>query len=48
MTSPGRMSLPLGDDYSHDDDISIDDFETVPISIAPAPTDAKTLERYLN
>lgn len=45
MTSPGRMSLPITDDYNHDDDISIDDFETGPSSIAPAPTDAKTLER---
>lgn len=45
MTSPGRMSLPITDDYNHDDDISIDDFETGPSSVAPAPTDAKTLER---
>ncbi|XP_018572476.1 myotubularin-related protein 13 isoform X1 [Anoplophora glabripennis] len=45
MTSPGRMSLPITDDYNHDDDLSIDDFETGPPSIAPAPADAKTLER---
>lgn len=47
MTSPGRMTLPLGDDYSHDDDLSIDDFETGPMSnpVPPLPTDAKTLER---
>lgn len=47
MTSPGRMSLPPTDDYSHDDDLSVDDFETGPPSIIvpPASTDAKTLER---
>lgn len=41
------MTLPIGDDYSHDDDISVDDFETSPMSsmVAPLPTDAKTLER---
>jgi myotubularin-related protein 5/13 len=47
MTSPGRMSLPNTDDYSHDDDLSIDDFETGPSSVPPAPTDAKTLERLV-
>ncbi|KAJ8934074.1 hypothetical protein NQ318_016033 [Aromia moschata] len=41
----GRMSLPMTDDYNHDDDLSIDDFETGPPSITPAPADAKTLER---
>ncbi|CAG9860140.1 unnamed protein product [Phyllotreta striolata] len=45
MTSPGRMSLPITDDYGHDDDLSIDDFETGQPTISPAPTDAKTLER---
>lgn len=46
MTSPGRMSLPGADDYNHDDDLSVDDFETGPPSNLPtAPTDAKTLER---
>lgn len=45
MTSPGRMSLPLADDYNHDDDMSVDDFEPGQFPIAPAPTDAKTLER---
>lgn len=46
MTSPGRMSLPGADDYMHDDDLSVDDFETgAPNSIPSAPTDAKTLER---
>ncbi|KAK4886969.1 hypothetical protein RN001_003240 [Aquatica leii] len=48
MTSPGRMSLPP-DDFNHDDDLSIDDFETGPPSSVPppAPTDAKTLERLI-
>ncbi|KAJ8911049.1 hypothetical protein NQ315_004696 [Exocentrus adspersus] len=45
MTSPGRMSLPITDDYSHEDDLSIDDFETGPTSISSTPADAKTLER---
>lgn len=45
MTSPGRMSLPVTDDYNHEDDLSIDDYEPPPVSMAPAPTDAKTLER---
>lgn len=47
MTSPGRMSLPVTDDFSHDDDLSIDDFESGPMStvVPPLPTDAKTLER---
>ncbi|XP_044747784.1 myotubularin-related protein 13 isoform X1 [Coccinella septempunctata] len=45
MTSPGRMNLPLSDDFSHDDDLSIDDFESVPQSNTPVATDAKTLER---
>ncbi|KAJ8931410.1 hypothetical protein NQ314_015682 [Rhamnusium bicolor] len=45
MTSPGRMNIPIMDDYNHDDDLSIDDFESGPPSITPAPTDAKTLER---
>lgn len=45
MTSPGRMSLPMSDDYGHDDDLSMDDFETGQPTITPAPTDAKTLER---
>lgn len=45
LTSPGRMSLPIADDYNHDDDMSIDDFESGPPSIQQAPTDAKTLER---
>ncbi|KAG5884190.1 hypothetical protein JTB14_020713 [Gonioctena quinquepunctata] len=45
MTSPGRMSLPMTEDYNNDDEISIDDFETGQASIAPVPTDAKTLER---
>lgn len=49
MTSPGRMSLPPPDDFGHDDDLSVDDFETGPPSaVAPsAPTDAKTLERLV-
>lgn len=48
LTSPGRMTLPH-DDYNHDDDLSVDDFETgPPSSVAPpAPTDAKTLERLV-
>lgn len=48
MTSPGRMTLPAADDYSHDDDLSIDDFDSGPMSttvVPPLPTDAKTLER---
>lgn len=45
MTSPGRMSLPMADYDNHEDDISIDDYETAQFAIAPAPTDAKTLER---
>lgn len=49
MTSPGRMSLPptTDHDYSHEDDLSVDDFDIGPSSIIvpPAPTDAKTLER---
>lgn len=47
MTSPGRMSLPPNDDFTHDDDLSVDDFDTgAPSSvIIPLPTDAKTLER---
>ncbi|CAG5102004.1 Similar to sbf2: Myotubularin-related protein 13 (Xenopus laevis) [Cotesia congregata] len=46
MTSPGRMSLPVTDnnDLSHDDDLSIDEFEVTGFITAP-PTDAKTLER---
>nr|XP_022903843.1 myotubularin-related protein 13 isoform X2 [Onthophagus taurus] len=49
MTSPGRMSLPIPDDYNHDDDMSIDDFESGPssTSIIPATTDSKTLERLV-
>lgn len=49
MTSPGRMSLPPSDDYSHDDDLSVDDFDSVPSSnvIPPLPTDSKTLERLI-
>lgn len=50
MTSPGRMSLPPSDDYSHDDDLSIDDFDSIPPSnvvIPPIPTDSKTLERLI-
>lgn len=43
MTSPGRMSLPLTDDYSIDDNVSMDLFETGPPT--STPTDAKTLER---
>ncbi|CAH2010931.1 unnamed protein product [Acanthoscelides obtectus] len=55
MTSPGRMSLPAnavidGFDH-HDDDLSVDDFETatggapsLPLGGQPT-TDAKTLER---
>lgn len=41
------MSLPITDDFSHDDDLSIDDFESGPMStvVSPLPTDAKTLER---
>ncbi|XP_017780101.1 PREDICTED: myotubularin-related protein 13 isoform X2 [Nicrophorus vespilloides] len=49
MTSPGRMSLPNhhGDDYPHEDDISVDDFEQTPPNsiIVPPQTDVKTLER---
>ncbi|XP_018572477.1 myotubularin-related protein 13 isoform X2 [Anoplophora glabripennis] len=40
-----KYVLPNMNDYNHDDDLSIDDFETGPPSIAPAPADAKTLER---
>ncbi|KAK9708693.1 uDENN domain [Popillia japonica] len=49
MTSPGRMSLPPPDDYNHDDDMSIDDYESGPLSniAAPPATDAKTLERLV-
>lgn len=48
MTSPGRMSLPNTDEFSHnDDDLSMDDFESGPSSVPPAPTDAKTLERLV-
>lgn len=45
MTSPGRMNLPLSDDFNHEDDLSIDDYESVPQSNTPVATDAKTLER---
>ncbi|XP_044003006.1 myotubularin-related protein 13 isoform X2 [Aphidius gifuensis] len=52
MTSPGRMSLPITDntDLSHDDDLSIDEFEVSGFVSQqppppPPPTDAKTLER---
>lgn len=43
------MSLPPSDDYSHDDDLSVDDFESGPPSnvIPPLPTDSKTLERLV-
>ncbi|XP_011302109.1 myotubularin-related protein 13 isoform X1 [Fopius arisanus] len=47
LTSPGRMSLPVSNDtndLSHDDDLSIDEFEISNIACQP-PTDAKTLER---
>ncbi|CAB0038244.1 unnamed protein product [Trichogramma brassicae] len=47
MTSPGRMSLPItenSNDLSHDDDLSIDEFEVPGIVVSPV-TDAKTLER---
>ncbi|KAI4495975.1 hypothetical protein M0802_008190 [Mischocyttarus mexicanus] len=46
MTLPGRMSLPVTDnnDLSHDDDLSIDDYE-IPGIVSQPPTDAKTLER---
>ncbi|XP_025829760.1 myotubularin-related protein 13 isoform X2 [Agrilus planipennis] len=53
LTSPGRMSLPPPDDFSHDDDLSLDDFEATgptPSSILNVPaaqTDAKTLERLV-
>lgn len=49
MTSPGRMSLPPSDDYSHDDDLSVDDFDSVPPSnVVPSlPADSKTLERLI-
>lgn len=42
LTSPGRMNLP--DDFSHEDDLSVDDFEATPV-VTSLPTDAKTLER---
>lgn len=49
MTSPGRMSLPPPDDYNQDDDMSVDDYESGPLSniITPPATDAKTLERLV-
>lgn len=49
MTSPGRMSLPPSDDYSHDDDLSVDDFDSIPPSnvVPQLPTDSKTLERLV-
>ncbi|CAG9832784.1 unnamed protein product [Diabrotica balteata] len=45
MTSPGRMSLPLADNYNLDDNGSMDGFETGQPNITSTPTDAKTLER---
>ncbi|KAK9886900.1 hypothetical protein WA026_019158 [Henosepilachna vigintioctopunctata] len=45
LTSPGRMSLPLKDDFNNDEGRSVDDFENGSQNSTAVATDAKTLER---